>query len=313
MSARNHACLLALAALSSALSFTAQAQDEPRQEDASKNAEFQRWLNYYQDVADAYDFYLASDPKNRLEVTPKPIMSYSHPVAMRGTHGAFFVWTRRGRPEVIGSIWSDELQGGEMRTVMHEFHSLSLEPLLPVRIGDYTWAPQSGIDLTPIPDAPAPKASAALRLAQMRSLAEDFTGFSTPHGEEIRLRTLRQPLYRYESKLPEVLDGAVFGMFKDWDPEMMLLIEARQTDKGMQWHYAVGRFNWRPVRLTYKEVDVWRGEQTTRSSLSRGDPKSNFFAVHQMDRQGAVHPAFREPARQGNPPANESETKRSKE
>jgi hypothetical protein len=223
----------------------ASAQDDASKGDASKNAEFQRWLDYYQDVANAYAIYLKSDTNTRLEVTPKPIMSYSHPAAMRGTHGAFFVWTRRGRPELVGSIWSDEIGGG-MRSVMHEFHSLSLEPLAPVKIGRFTWAPQSGINVKPIPDAPPAKGSAALRLAQMRSLAEDFTGYSTPHGEELRLRTLRQPLYRYESKLPEVLDGAVFGMFKDWDPELMLLIEARRTDKGMQWHYGVGRFNTTP-------------------------------------------------------------------
>jgi hypothetical protein len=261
--------------------------------DAAKNAEFQRWLEYYQDVANAYDIYLQSDPKTRLKASPKPIMSYSHPAAMRGTHGAFFVWTRRGRPEVVGSIWSDQLPGGEMRTVMHEFHSLALEPLSPVRIGSFTWAPQSGIELIPIKGAPAPKESAPLRLAQMRALADDFTGYSTPQGEELRLRTLRQPLYRYESEIPEVLDGALFGMFKDWDPEMMLLIEARRTEKGMQWHYGVGRFNWRPVRLTYKEVDVWRGEQTTRSALSRGDPNSNFFAVHRMDQQDAARPRLK--------------------
>ena len=79
-------------------------------------------------------------------------------------------------------------------------------------------------------------------------------------------------------------------MFKDWDPEMMLLIEARRTSDGMQWHYGVGRFNWTPVRLTYKEVNVWTGEQTPGSYPSYGDPKSNFFAVHQMDRQDAVNP-----------------------
>src|SRR5688572_5349733 len=216
----------------------------PAQDDAAKKkAEFQRWLDYYQDVANAYDIYLPSDPKTRLEVSPKPIMSYSHPSAMRGTHGAFFVWTYRGRPELVGSLWSDEIPGG-MRTVMHEFHSLSLEPLSPVKIGSYTWAPQSGIDVQPIEGAPAPKESAPLRLAQMRSLAQEFTGYSTPHGRELRLETLRQPLYRYESKLPDVLDGAIFGMFKEWDPEMILLIEARKTEGQMKWHYAVGRFNW---------------------------------------------------------------------
>jgi hypothetical protein len=280
MSAQNIAIMLMLTVLVGQTS---------GQEDASKSAEFQRWLGYYQDVANAYDIYLASDSQTRLKVTPKPIMSYSHPSAMRGTHGAFFVWTRRGRPELVGSIWSDEIAGG-MRTVMHEFHSLSLEPLSPVQIGRFTWAPQSGIDLKPIPDAPAPKESASLRLAQMRSLAEKFTGYSTPHGKELRLRTLRQPLYRYESELPEVLDGAVFGMFKEWDPEMMLLIEARKTDERMQWHYGVGRFNWTPVRLTYQDSDVWKGEQTPGAYPSFGDPKSTFFAVHQVDRQDAATP-----------------------
>ena len=180
------ALLVLLASISQAVG------QENAAKDAEKNAEFQRWLEYYQDVANAYDIYLQSDTKTRLKVSPKPIMSYSRPAAMRGTHGAFFVWTRRGRPEVVGSIWSDQIAGG-MRTVMHEFHSLALEPLSPVRIGSFTWAPRSGIELVPIEGAPAPKESTPLRLAQMRALADDFTGYSTPEGEELRLRTLRQP------------------------------------------------------------------------------------------------------------------------
>lgn len=258
------------------------------QDNAEDKAEFERWLDYYQEVAEAYDIRLESDPETRLKVSEEPIMSYSHPGAMRGTHGAFFVWTRRGRPEVIGSIWSDEIEGVGQRTVMHEFHSLSLDRISPLRMGRFTWAPQSGIELTPIADVPPPKESAPLRLAQMRSLAQRFTGFSTPHGRELRLRTLRQPLYRYESELPEVIDGAIFGMFKEWDPEIMLLIEARQTDEGPQWFFGAGRFNWTPVRLTYDDSDVWVGEQTISTYPSFGDPQSNFFAVHQMDRRDAA-------------------------
>jgi hypothetical protein len=257
------------------------------QEDDAKKAEFERWLNYYQDVANAYDVYLKSDPETRLVVTPKPIMSYAVPAAMRGTHGAFFIWTRHGRPELVGSIWSDEIPGG-MRTVMHEIHSLAIEPLAPVQIGQFTWAPEAGIELKPIPDAPAPKESPALRLAQMRSLAQEFKGFTTPHGRELRLQTLRQPLFRYESELPEVLDGAIFGMFKDWDPEIMLLIEARETNDGMQWHFGAGRFNWTPVRITFQDADIWTAEQSISDYPSFGDPKSNFFAVHRMDQRDAA-------------------------
>jgi hypothetical protein len=47
-----------------------------------------------------------------------------------------------------------------------------------------------------------------------------------------------------------VPDGPIFGMFKEWDPELMLLIEARKTDDGATWHYRVGRFNWTPGLFT---------------------------------------------------------------
>jgi hypothetical protein len=257
------------------------------QDDETKDATFQRWLAYYQDVADAYEFYVASDSDNRLKVSPKPIMFYTHPSTTRGTHGAFFVWTRRGRPEVVGSIWSEDFAGGT-RTVMHEFHSLALEPLTPVQVGRYTWAPKLGIELKLIPGAQPPKQSASLRLAQMRSMAQEFVGYSTPQGREMRLRTLRQPLYRYESEDPEVLDGAVFGMFLDWDPEIMLLIEARKAGDVVQWHFGAGRFNCPPLRVTYQGSDVWNAKQTMEAYPRFGDPESTFLAVHQVDRRDAV-------------------------
>lgn len=259
------------------------------QGDDSEDAKFQRWLAYYQDVADAYEVYVASDLDNRLKASPKPIMSYSHPATTRGTHGAFFVWTRRGRPELVGSIWSEDVpEEGSLRRVMHEFHSLALEPLTPVQIGPYMWTPKSGIEMTPIPSAQPPKQSASLRLAQMRSLAQEFVGFSTPQGRELRLRTLRQPMYRYESELPEVPDGAVFGMFNDWDPEIILLIEARKTGDDVRWHFGVGRFNTTPLRLTYQGSDVWNVGQTPHAYPRFGDPEDTFFAVHEVDRRDAV-------------------------
>jgi hypothetical protein len=122
----------------------------------------------------------------------------------------------------------------------------------------------------------------------MRSLAQEFVGFSTPQGRELRLRTLRQPLYRYESEDPDVLDGAVFGMFLDWDPEIMLLIEARKAGDDVQWHFGVGRFNCTPLRVTYHGSDVWNAEHTLDAFPRFGDPESTFFAVHQVDRRDAV-------------------------
>jgi hypothetical protein len=241
------------------------------QDDRSQKTEFNRWLDYYQDIAAAYDFRLESDNQTQLEVTREPVMSYSH--ASEGVHGAFFLWTHKGRPELVGSIWSDDVGGGR-RNIVHEFHSLSAGRLAPVRVGDRMWRPGPGLELKLIPNAQKPKASRPLRLAQMRLLARDFTGFSTPHGRELRLRTPPQPIYRYPSGATDLIDGALFCMFADWDPDLILLIEARTGQDGPQWHYGIARFNATPVRLEHNGTTVWEAGKVPMS-----DPSSPFYAA----------------------------------
>lgn len=230
--------------------------DKTDQEDG-ESEEFKRWIEYYEQIAEAYDFRLGDRSGPKLEVSPHPLMTFAHPWNGGKTHGAFFVWTHGGRAELIGAIWSWGREG-RPRVVTHEFHSLSTERLAPTQVGASTWRPASGIELRPIPGAAPPKKSEALRLAQMRALARQFTGFSTPHGKELRLRTLDQPLYRYASESPEVIDGAVFGMFAEWDPDIILVIEARKVDGEAKWVYGYGRFNGCPLRLEHKGMEVWQ-------------------------------------------------------
>jgi hypothetical protein len=241
------------------------------QVERSRNAEFQRWLDYYQIVAADYDIRLESDKQTKLEVTGEPVMSYSH--VSEGVHGGFFLWTYSGRPELVGSIWSDDV-GGDRRNVVHEFHSLALGRLMPVRVGSGTWRPAAGLELKPIPTAQKPKDSRPLRLAQMRLLAREFTGFSTPHGRELRLRTLSQPLYRYPSGETNLIDGALFCMFADWDPDLILLIEARKGDNGPRWVYGIARFNATPVRLEHNGTTIWES-----GLVPMSDPTSPFYAA----------------------------------
>jgi hypothetical protein len=111
----------------------------------------------------------------------------------------------------------------------------------------------------------------------MRALAAEFTGFHT-HPVERQLRVLPQPLYRYSNSTHPTIDGSVFGLFMDWDPEIMLTIEARQTGTESKWHFGVGRFSDRPLRLQHKGVDVWR-----HAGGDFGDPRGPFFAVHGVE------------------------------
>jgi hypothetical protein len=243
----------------------------PAQDDRPEKPEFKRWLDYYQQVAAAYDIRLESESPAKLAVTGEPVMSYSH--ASEGVHGAFFLWMHKGRPELVGSIWSDDVGEGR-RNVVHEFHSLALGRLAPVRVGGRMWRPGPGLELKPIPKAQEPKDSRPLRLAQMRMLARDFTGFSTPHGRELRLRTQPQPIYRYPSGETNPIDGALFCMFADWDPDLILLIEARKGSDGPQWSYGIARFNATPLRLEHNGTPIWES-----GLVQMSDPASPFYAA----------------------------------
>jgi hypothetical protein len=81
----------------------------------------------------------------------------------------------------------------------------------------------------------------------MRALARDFTARTQDsEGRHWDLRLLPQPLYRYESTDPDVLDGADFAFVTSagTDPEAILVLEARKPkgDNAPAWHFGIARF-----------------------------------------------------------------------
>ncbi len=147
--------------------------------------------------------------------------------------GSVFVWTHGGRPELIGCIGSHQNKPG-VSNVFHEFHSLSEQPLQPVRLGRNTWQPmKAGVEVVPLEDAPKPADSDKARLLQMRNLAREFQGSMKDNQDVTELRLLTQPIYRYSAEKRDVLDGAIFAMvWKGTDPEVLLMLEARPRTAG---------------------------------------------------------------------------------
>jgi hypothetical protein len=92
----------------------------------------------------------------------------------------------------------------------------------------------------------------------------------------MEMRLLPQPLYRYEIKDEgaQIIDGAVFSFV--WsagtDPEMLLVIEARRTEKGTRWHYATMRFTNHEITDMYQDKEVWRADDATVRNLRRRRP-----------------------------------------
>jgi hypothetical protein len=227
--------------------------------DGPDKAKSRRLLELHTDDAASYSIYRDAERTQKLELRREPVYRWTNPTRVGGQVGEVFVWTFRGRPEVVGSIFSHPTSDGQ-RIMCHELHSLSLAVLVVDRKASEQWVPQApGVDLKPVDGAPKPAATPTLRLAQMRSLAREFSGKSSGDGQTWELRLLPQPLFRYESTDPEVLDGALFALVSSagTDPEIILVLEARAGQVGPQWVFGAARFSDMSLWLNHKNREVW--------------------------------------------------------
>jgi hypothetical protein len=254
----------------------------PQGESASQQAartKRERLMEIYSNDADGYAIYRDVSRKERVELQREPVYVWTNPVRDGGQDGVVFVWTCRGRAEVLGTFFSFPEAG--QRKLCHEFHSLSLSVLDVNRVGSQTWTPEApGIELTTVADAPQPASSPQQRLAQMRALAHDFSA-STKDDKERRweLRLLPQPLYRYKSTDPEVLDGALFAFVTSagTDPEALLVLEARRSKENDRpaWKYAITRFTDLNLWVRHKGTEVYTAPLIP-YNLPQQDPKNRY-------------------------------------
>ena len=247
-----------------------------------------RWGEVYLKEAQQYEIFLGNERALALELQPKPVFRWAEPLARNRFNGVIYVWTYQGRPEVVGSIWAS---GGPApagkRALCHTFHSLASGPLESYRSGESWWTPtKAGVEPQPVPDASPPAKTPAQRLAQMRSAARAFTvlqAVDADETKEVELRLLPQPIYRYQEDNryeagadASERDGAIFAYLRDWDPEILLLVESRESKDGPRWHYAPLRFCYLSARVKYQDREVWSYHQ----GGPMNDRKHYYLSIH---------------------------------
>lgn len=250
------ACIVGLAALCGQVD----GQTTKDNGEAGKKA---RLLELFLEDARDYGLYRDQGRGEKLELQEKPVYVWTNPLRANGQYGAVYVWNWQGRPEAVGSIFVFNFTGPGRFGLMHEFHSLSETTLKTVRTRPHQkrWTPEAGIKCVALDDERPPAKSPAARLVQMRTLARAFAVHSvSPEGGRWELRLLPQPLYRYDVGGPAVIDGALFAYVTSagTDPELMILIEARQTADGPRWHYAPARFTGYDLFVDFKGKQVWK-------------------------------------------------------
>jgi hypothetical protein len=212
-------------------------------------------LKLTQAAAREYQFTLAGD-EQECDLKPEPVLRWSNP-AVGEIHGNVFLWTQRGRPAAIGSLFKWFTPHTHMS---HEFQSLSEKPLGAKFHGADVWKTSgAGVQFAPVPQAPSPAASAASRLVQLKQLAREFSATKKERdGGRGELRLLTQPIYRYASPEEAVLDGGLFAFVQGTDPELFLLLEARGGKQGKaRWEFAATRMNSVELQLRHRGTEVW--------------------------------------------------------
>lgn len=250
-----------LAAVSLAISPLLGGDDAARAVPDSKVTK--QFMSVYAKDAAEFTIFRDSEHREKLDLRQEPVYVWTNVV--RGQHGAVYVWTWHGRPEAIASIFSTPAPIKGKRSILHEFHSLSTCVLIPQRESENRWEPQAGLTFKPLLDAPVPGDSARQRMFQMRALSRDFTAHSIDQEQRPwELRLLTQPLFRYDSTDPKIIDGAMFAFVTSagTDPEVIVLLEAERSADGPAWSYAACRFSDLDLHLEYKKSEVWLSIRT---------------------------------------------------
>jgi hypothetical protein len=221
---------------------------------ASDREQFRRWQAHYAQWASRHEFHEAGANPSKLTFHSRPVHVYANPAGGAQSHGAIFLWTKDNRPAVIGAMWTRQIR--TVRYVTASVHSTSPEPLRGARDGQTYWTPrEAGVELKEWCAAKPPANSRYQRLMQMRNIVREIEAVRIHQGDETILRTLSQPLFRYQND--DVVDGAVFGMFYEWDPEIFAIVEARVQDGGSRWVVGFARFSNKGLRVTHAGKAVW--------------------------------------------------------
>jgi hypothetical protein len=218
-----------------------------------------KMLPIYVKEVEAYTVAVESGSEKPLPFTKEPVFEWLNP-ARNAQQGAVFLWLREGRPAALACIFSDPYDKLPGRKIMHELHALDPEKLVVKRDEFNQWKPQAGLARLALPGPAAPAAAPGARLLQMRRLAQEFGGYEVDRdGKRWELRLLPTPLYRYPSAKTGVVDGALFALMSSagTDPEVLLLIEAKQTDGKGHWEYACGRFSDWELHVQRKDKEIW--------------------------------------------------------
>ena len=237
---------------------------------ASEAAKKER-LAFLTETFASYTLLAPGRNEQPFERCKEPLLRYNNPVRQAFSDAVFFLWLDDGRPRAAATI-AIRSKG----QVSREFSSLSAEPLECRGKEGERWLPKAaGLAEQDLPDAPPPKASDKLRLAQMGQLARRFrVVMKEPEtNKPSELRLMSRPIYRFAAEKAGIVDGALYAFAEGTDPEALLLLEVvRGAGDSQSWRYTLARMTSRPVEAELDGQQIWSVLAYWRNPRSPSDP-----------------------------------------
>jgi len=189
----------------------------------------------------------------------RPLFSYSDS-ARRIAEGGIWAWGP-GRPLVMMKSWKNPT-GTRTRAFSLTSEELAIVHGPQAKI----WKPEKS-DVAPaeLRDAPAPDRNEAARLRQLKEQARRFTAheFWEPDNTRSELRLLIQPVHRYRDQQRQIVDGAVFLLAVDDNPQILLLIEMLSPAAAeFRWQYLLARVSSAELHVALDGHEVWTQDRT---------------------------------------------------
>ena len=234
------------------------AQDKQPEEKSDKQL-VEAWLKVSLKHAQDYVFHPVNSPDEKFTMLPQAVFRHSQPV--RGDDiGAVYLWVDRNqRPAVIATTFAFTTTG-DLRSVVHEMHSLASESLTVDWRKRSRWKPMTaGLTWKPVPKTPLVDRTEAGRLRQAREITRRFTAESIDHKEKRwELRLLPKPIHQFDVEQPTSVVGGTLNVFcQGTDPELVLALEARKENDGYVWYYAPATFTDYGLKLQLDGNEVW--------------------------------------------------------
>jgi hypothetical protein len=234
--------------------------DDTEQKEAKERKD--RYTNWMRTYAEETKITLVSKIGNEeaiAELFPNPVFRYSD--EERSIPDAtLWIWTQNSRPVALQKVEGNNIEGGQRWTIC--FASLS-EGLVNTKwpSGVQYSSREPGIKFGAIPNAEAPANRSRSRLLQMKTLKDRFTArlSVTDDGKGgAETRTIPKPVFEYKDPETKLPIGAIFGMSATGtNPDLLLLIEAREANGKLRWEYARARMTANSVRMRLDDAEIW--------------------------------------------------------